>query len=151
MTDQKMNLNHIVYPIYIYMKTNNQTTSNLIDLFFFSFLFSSQFLKMMLSSLSLLLYNTIYINPTELIHPKTLNITTYNTHHHWMDSIVYNWMSLQYTSYTIYINIYIYGEQLHIEFRPESFDGIILLTGERDDLTGDFMAVLIHQGFIEFW
>lgn len=41
--------------------------------------------------------------------------------------------------------------QLHIEFRPESFDGIILLTGERDDLTGDFMAVLIHQGFIEFW
>lgn len=42
-------------------------------------------------------------------------------------------------------------KQLHIEFRPESFDGIILLTGERDDLTGDFMAVLIHQGFIEFW
>uniref|UniRef100_A0A1B0GJQ3 Uncharacterized protein n=1 Tax=Lutzomyia longipalpis TaxID=7200 RepID=A0A1B0GJQ3_LUTLO len=41
--------------------------------------------------------------------------------------------------------------QLHIEFRPESFDGIILLTGERDDLTGDFMALLIHQGFIEFW
>ncbi|XP_059609965.1 pikachurin [Phlebotomus argentipes] len=41
--------------------------------------------------------------------------------------------------------------QLHIEFRPETFDGIILLTGERDDLTGDFMAVLIHQGFIEFW
>lgn len=41
--------------------------------------------------------------------------------------------------------------QLHIEFRPESFDGIVLLTGERDDLTGDFMAVLIHQGFIEFW
>lgn len=41
--------------------------------------------------------------------------------------------------------------QLHIEFRPESYDGIILLTGERDDLTGDFMAVLIHQGFIEFW
>lgn len=41
--------------------------------------------------------------------------------------------------------------QLHIEFRPESYDGIILLTGERDDLTGDFMAVLIRQGFIEFW
>lgn len=41
--------------------------------------------------------------------------------------------------------------QLHIEFRPESFNGIIMLTGERDDLTGDFMALLIHQGFIEFW
>lgn len=41
--------------------------------------------------------------------------------------------------------------QLHIEFRPETYDGIILLTGERDDLTGDFMAVLIHQGFVEFW
>ncbi|XP_058834768.1 pikachurin isoform X2 [Topomyia yanbarensis] len=41
--------------------------------------------------------------------------------------------------------------QLHIEFRPESFDGILLLTGERDDLTGDFMALLIHQGFVEFW
>uniref|UniRef100_A0A8W7PQ16 Pikachurin n=1 Tax=Anopheles coluzzii TaxID=1518534 RepID=A0A8W7PQ16_ANOCL len=41
--------------------------------------------------------------------------------------------------------------QLHIEFRPESFDGILLLTGERDDLTGDFMALLLHQGFVEFW
>ncbi|XP_050098392.1 uncharacterized protein LOC126579122 isoform X2 [Anopheles aquasalis] len=41
--------------------------------------------------------------------------------------------------------------QLHIEFRPESFDGILLLTGERDDLTGDFMALLLHQGFLEFW
>lgn len=41
--------------------------------------------------------------------------------------------------------------QLYLEFRPESFDGIVLLTGERDDLTGDFMALLIHQGFIEFW
>ncbi|XP_035907418.1 uncharacterized protein LOC118510096 isoform X2 [Anopheles stephensi] len=41
--------------------------------------------------------------------------------------------------------------QLHVEFRPESFDGILLLTGERDDLTGDFMALLLHQGFVEFW
>ncbi|XP_055379574.1 uncharacterized protein DDB_G0283357 [Condylostylus longicornis] len=41
--------------------------------------------------------------------------------------------------------------QLRVEFHPESFDGIILLTGERDDLTGDFMALLIHQGYIEFW
>ncbi|XP_055847486.1 uncharacterized protein LOC129913052 isoform X2 [Episyrphus balteatus] len=41
--------------------------------------------------------------------------------------------------------------QIRVEFRPESVEGIILLTGERDDLTGDFMALLIHQGFIEFW
>ncbi|XP_058065803.1 uncharacterized protein LOC131215432 [Anopheles bellator] len=41
--------------------------------------------------------------------------------------------------------------QLHVEFRPESFDGVLLLTGERDDLTGDFMALLLHQGFVEFW
>lgn len=43
------------------------------------------------------------------------------------------------------------SHQLNIEFRPETLSGIILLTGERDDLTGDFMAVLIHEGFIEFW
>ncbi|XP_055323998.1 uncharacterized protein LOC129578841 [Sitodiplosis mosellana] len=41
--------------------------------------------------------------------------------------------------------------QLYIEFKPESSNGIILLTGERDDLSGDFLAVLIDQGHIEFW
>lgn len=41
--------------------------------------------------------------------------------------------------------------QMHIEFKPESNNGIILLTGERDDLSGDFLAVLIDQGHIEFW
>lgn len=41
--------------------------------------------------------------------------------------------------------------QLRLEFRPESFDGIILLSGERDDLTGDFMALLLNKGFVEFW
>ena len=40
--------------------------------------------------------------------------------------------------------------QLEIEFRPEVWDGILFLTGERDDLVGDFMALLIHQGFVEF-
>ncbi|KAF7993809.1 hypothetical protein HCN44_011078 [Aphidius gifuensis] len=40
--------------------------------------------------------------------------------------------------------------QLNIDFRPEAWDGIILLTGERDDLQGDFMAVILHHGFIEF-
>uniref|UniRef100_A0A0A1XN49 Pikachurin n=1 Tax=Zeugodacus cucurbitae TaxID=28588 RepID=A0A0A1XN49_ZEUCU len=41
--------------------------------------------------------------------------------------------------------------QIRVEFRPESFDGIILLSGERDDLTGDFMALLLNKGFVEFW
>lgn len=41
--------------------------------------------------------------------------------------------------------------QMHIEFKPETENGIILLTGERDDLSGDFLAVLIDQGHVEFW
>ncbi|XP_067633127.1 basement membrane proteoglycan [Eurosta solidaginis] len=41
--------------------------------------------------------------------------------------------------------------QIRIEFRPESFDGIILLSGERDDFTGDFMTLLLNKGFVEFW
>nr|XP_036233101.1 uncharacterized protein LOC106619610 [Bactrocera oleae]XP_036233105.1 uncharacterized protein LOC106619610 [Bactrocera oleae]XP_036233111.1 uncharacterized protein LOC106619610 [Bactrocera oleae]XP_036233118.1 uncharacterized protein LOC106619610 [Bactrocera oleae] len=41
--------------------------------------------------------------------------------------------------------------QIRVEFRPESFDGIILLSGERDDLTGDFMTLLLNKGFVEFW
>jgi hypothetical protein len=39
--------------------------------------------------------------------------------------------------------------QLELEFRPEAWDGILLLTGERDDMAGDFMALLLHQGFVE--
>ncbi|XP_020280960.1 pikachurin-like isoform X2 [Pseudomyrmex gracilis] len=40
--------------------------------------------------------------------------------------------------------------QLELEFRPEAWDGVILLAGERDDLQGDFMALILHHGFIEF-
>ncbi|KAL1114771.1 hypothetical protein AAG570_007595 [Ranatra chinensis] len=40
--------------------------------------------------------------------------------------------------------------QLEIEFRPQSPNGILFLTGERDDLAGDFMALLIYKGFVEF-
>ncbi|XP_043254794.1 pikachurin [Colletes gigas] len=40
--------------------------------------------------------------------------------------------------------------QLDLEFRPEAWDGILLLAGERDDLQGDFMALILHHGFIEF-
>ncbi|KAJ8925428.1 hypothetical protein NQ315_009261, partial [Exocentrus adspersus] len=40
--------------------------------------------------------------------------------------------------------------QLSLELRPEAYDGIFFLTGERDDMAGDFMALLLHQGFVEF-
>lgn len=40
--------------------------------------------------------------------------------------------------------------QLTLELRPEAYDGIFFLTGERDDMAGDFMALLLHQGFVEF-
>lgn len=40
--------------------------------------------------------------------------------------------------------------QLEIEFRPESWDGILFLTGERDDLAGDFVSVILYEGFVEF-
>lgn len=40
--------------------------------------------------------------------------------------------------------------QLELEFRPEAWDGVLLLAGERDDLQGDFMALILHHGFIEF-
>lgn len=41
--------------------------------------------------------------------------------------------------------------KLQFEFKPEKLNGVILLTGERDDLTGDFIAVLMNNGFVEFW
>ncbi|XP_049831472.1 pikachurin-like [Schistocerca gregaria] len=40
--------------------------------------------------------------------------------------------------------------QLSVEFRPEAADGILFLTGERDDMAGDFMALLLHAGYVEF-
>ncbi|XP_018328441.1 pikachurin [Agrilus planipennis] len=40
--------------------------------------------------------------------------------------------------------------QITLELRPEAYDGIFFLTGERDDMQGDFMALLLFQGFVEF-
>ncbi|KAK3917428.1 Pikachurin [Frankliniella fusca] len=39
---------------------------------------------------------------------------------------------------------------MHVEFRPEAPDGVLLLAGERDDLTGDYLAVVLNKGFVEF-
>ena len=38
---------------------------------------------------------------------------------------------------------------LVLEFRPETWDGVLLLAGERDDMSGDFLAVVLHQGFVQ--
>lgn len=40
--------------------------------------------------------------------------------------------------------------QLSIEFKPESFDGVLLYSGQEPTLDGDFIAIVINQGFVEF-
>lgn len=41
--------------------------------------------------------------------------------------------------------------QLSMEFRPTSLtqDGILLLTGESADMTGDYLALLLRDGHVE--
>ncbi|XP_076343695.1 pikachurin-like isoform X2 [Tachypleus tridentatus] len=40
--------------------------------------------------------------------------------------------------------------QISIEFRPQHYDGIILYNGEYPDLRGDFAALTLNKGFVEF-
>ena len=40
--------------------------------------------------------------------------------------------------------------QLQLEFKPESFNGVLLYSGQAPDLSGDFIAIVINQGFVEF-
>ncbi|KAG8201453.1 hypothetical protein JTE90_024323 [Oedothorax gibbosus] len=40
--------------------------------------------------------------------------------------------------------------QVTLEFRPESNDGLILYSGEKPDLRGDFISITLNKGFIEF-
>lgn len=40
--------------------------------------------------------------------------------------------------------------QINIEFRPEHYDGVVLYSGEQPTLEGDFIALVINQGFAEF-
>lgn len=40
--------------------------------------------------------------------------------------------------------------QATIEFRPERYNGLLLYSGEKQDLKGDFIALLLNQGFVEF-
>lgn len=39
--------------------------------------------------------------------------------------------------------------QLTIEFKPESENGVLLTTGETQDMTGDYLALLIRDGHVE--
>ena len=39
--------------------------------------------------------------------------------------------------------------QLSFEFKPEAEDGILLLTGETRDMTGDYLALLLREGHVE--
>ena len=40
--------------------------------------------------------------------------------------------------------------QINIEFRPEHYNGVLLYSGEQQTLEGDFIALIINQGFAEF-
>ena len=39
--------------------------------------------------------------------------------------------------------------QLSLDFRPTAADGVLLLTGESADMTGDYLALLIRDGHVE--
>jgi pikachurin len=40
--------------------------------------------------------------------------------------------------------------EIIIEFRPEDINGTLLFSGERDDMSGDFMIVSLNEGYVEF-
>ena len=40
--------------------------------------------------------------------------------------------------------------QVNIDFRPEKNEGLILYSGEKSTLEGDFVALLLNGGFLEF-
>ena len=40
--------------------------------------------------------------------------------------------------------------QMTVEFRTDALDGVLLVSGENDDLIGDFMAAVLIQGYVEF-
>lgn len=39
--------------------------------------------------------------------------------------------------------------RLRIRVRPERARGVLLLTGEHDDLSGDYLALLLRNGHVE--
>jgi hypothetical protein len=39
---------------------------------------------------------------------------------------------------------------VYCTFKAESDEGLLLYNGDRDDGQGDFMAIFLNQGFLEF-
>jgi hypothetical protein len=39
---------------------------------------------------------------------------------------------------------------VYCTFKAESEEGLLLYNGDRDDGQGDFMAIFLNQGFLEF-
>jgi pikachurin len=40
--------------------------------------------------------------------------------------------------------------QVSLEFKPEAADGVLLLAAERDDMAGDFLALVLVDSYLEF-
>jgi hypothetical protein len=40
--------------------------------------------------------------------------------------------------------------QVLLEFKPEAPDGVLLLAAERDDMAGDFLALVLVDSYVEF-
>lgn len=40
--------------------------------------------------------------------------------------------------------------QISLEFKPEAHNALLLYSGEQANLQGDFVAILLVEGFVEF-
>ena len=38
---------------------------------------------------------------------------------------------------------------LSLDFKPESWSGVIMITGQTDDMTGDYLALILNDGYVE--
>lgn len=40
--------------------------------------------------------------------------------------------------------------RIYIEFKPNSYNGLLLYSGQEPNLDGDFIAIILREGFVEF-
>ena len=38
---------------------------------------------------------------------------------------------------------------LALDFKPKTLSGVLLITGQTDDMTGDYLALIITDGYVE--
>ena len=38
---------------------------------------------------------------------------------------------------------------LALDFKPRSLSGLLIITGQTDDMTGDYLALVLTDGFVE--